>query len=149
MNDWAIIPPRWLSPAYAGWCVLGGRIPGVPRVALHPRLYSAARIRGLGFGAFVWRTNLGVDKLLMVELLARLCVDKIGRFYSRYARKWGKNKEQKTKALISKALKSPRSYYNTKTDFDVTGGRRTDVTDGGAAVERKVAPRAAAHHART
>jgi hypothetical protein len=42
---------------------------------------GSARIRGLGFGACVSLTNLGLDKQLMVELLARLCVDKIGRFY--------------------------------------------------------------------
>jgi hypothetical protein len=41
-------------------------IPGVP-LTLHPRLYSAARIRGLRT-----RQNVGKDKALFCRLLRRL-----------------------------------------------------------------------------
>ena len=96
------------------------------------RLYSAARIRGLGFSDCVWQKNLGVDKPLMVELLARLCVYKIGRFYMRYARKWVKNEEQMAKAPKSRALCSPRAYYNSKSDKAHASVRAVEVAVSGA-----------------
>jgi hypothetical protein len=53
---------RSLSPASRACAINAGRTWG--SAALHPRLYSAARIRGLGFDTRVSSKNLGNDKAL-------------------------------------------------------------------------------------
>jgi len=47
---------------FAGWLINLLSYLGLRAVALHPRLYSVARIRGLGFDTRISRESLGKDK---------------------------------------------------------------------------------------
>jgi hypothetical protein len=64
-----------LSPASRACAINAGRTWG--SAALHPRLYSAARIRGLGFDTRVSSKNLGNDKALKSRArINRRCRDR-------------------------------------------------------------------------
>jgi hypothetical protein len=54
---------QWLSPAFAGLCDKSLSYLGFRATALHPRLYSAARIRGLRT-----RQNPGNDKFVKLAI---------------------------------------------------------------------------------
>src|SRR5262245_66356673 len=54
-----------LPPALRARGFFSRAIPGVPRVALHPRLDAVARVRGLGTGVSICRRRIGGARWLL------------------------------------------------------------------------------------